>query len=145
MSTSNSLSTAELQLFLAEGVVPLRLACLDREGCPHVVSLWYIWQDEAIWLATRPNAWVVERLRADPRCGFEIAGDALPYRGIRGKGRAELIPERGEAVLGSLVDRYLGGRDGRFARWLLERSQDEMAIRIVPTRTTTWDYARRMS
>ncbi len=145
MTTSNSLSTAERERFLTEGVVPLRLACLDREGCPHVVSLWYIWQDEAIWLATRPNAWVVERLHADPRCGFEIAGDSPPYRGIRGKGRAELIPERGEAVLGLLVDRYLGGRDGRFARWLLERGRDEMAIRIVPTRTSTWDYARRMS
>jgi nitroimidazol reductase NimA-like FMN-containing flavoprotein (pyridoxamine 5'-phosphate oxidase superfamily) len=145
MATSNPLSSPEIDRFLAETVVPLRLACLDREGSPHVLSLWYLWQDDAIWLATRPDAWVVERLRADPRCGFEIAGDAPPYRGLRGKGRAELVPERGEAMLGALVDRYLGGRESRFARWLLERGRDEMAIRIVPTRTTTWDYSRRMS
>lgn len=145
MSTSNALQSAELTRFLAETAVPLRLACLDRAGGPHVLSLWYLWQDDALWLATRPDAWVVERLRADPRCGFEIAGDAPPYRGIRGKGRAELLPERGEAVLGALVDRYLGGRDGRFARWLLARARDEIAIRIVPTRTSTWDYSRRMT
>jgi len=145
MATSNPLSSPEIDRFLAETVVPLRLACLDREGSPHVLSLWYLWQDDAIWLATRPDAWVVERLRADPRCGFEIAGDAPPYRGLCGKGRAELVPERGEAMLGALVDRYLGGRESRFARWLLERGRDEMAIRIVPTRTTTWDYSRRMS
>jgi nitroimidazol reductase NimA-like FMN-containing flavoprotein (pyridoxamine 5'-phosphate oxidase superfamily) len=145
MATSTLLSSPEIDRFLAETVVPLRLACLDREGGPHVLSLWYLWQDDAIWLATRPDAWVVERLRADPRCGFEIAGDAPPYRGLRGKGRAELLPERGEAMLGALIDRYLGGRQSRFARWLLERGRDEMAIRIVPNRTSTWDYSRRMS
>jgi hypothetical protein len=48
-------------------------------------------------------------------------------------------------MLGALIDRYLGGRQSRFARWLLERGRDEMAIRIVPTRTSTWDYSRRMS
>lgn len=140
----NESPSAELERFLAKTVVPLRLACLDRDGSPHVLSLWYLFEDGAFWCATSPKAWVVERLRADPRCGFEIAGDHPPYRGIRGKGRAELDPNRGEAVLGALVDRYLGGRDSRFARWLIDRSQDEMAIRIVPSRTSTWDYTRRM-
>jgi len=144
MPPSTILAASELEPFLLETTVPLRLACLDRDGCPRVLSLWYLWRDDALWCATRPEAWVVERLRADPRCGFEIAGDAPPYRGVRGKGRAELLPERGEALLGELVDRYLGGRDGRFARWLLARSAGEMAIRIVPTRTSSWDYSRRM-
>jgi nitroimidazol reductase NimA-like FMN-containing flavoprotein (pyridoxamine 5'-phosphate oxidase superfamily) len=144
MPPSTVFSQPELDRFLVETAVPLRLACLDRDGSPHVLSLWYLWRDAALWCATRPDAWVVERLRADPRCGFEIAGDAPPYRGVRGTGRAELLPEQGEALLGELVDRYLGGRDGRFARWLLARSAGEMAIRIVPTRTSTWDYSRRM-
>lgn len=140
----NESPSTELEQSLAQSLVPLRLACLDRDGSPHVLSLWYLWDEGGIWCATAPNAWVVERLRADPRCGFEIAGDLPPYRGIRGTGRAELIPDRGEAVLGTLVDRYLGGREGKFARWLLERSRDEMAIRITPARTSTWDYTRRM-
>ena len=140
----NDFPSSDLERSLVQAVVPLRLACLDRDGSPHVLSLWYLFEDGAFWCATSPDAWVVERLRADPRCGFEIAGDLPPYRGIRGKGRAELNPDRGEAVLGALVDRYLGGRGSRFARWLLDRSQDEMAIRIVPSRITSWDYTRRM-
>ena len=145
MQSRETLSNVQLDGFARETVVPLRLACLDRDGCPHVLSLWYLWQADALWCATAPNAWVVERLRADPRCGFEIAGDAPPYRGVRGKGLAELIPSQGEAILLALVDRYLGRRDTRFARWLLDRSEDEMAIRIVPARTSTWDYSRRMT
>ncbi len=134
----------EIEKLLREIVVPVRLACLDREGSPHVLSLWYLWQEGALWCATAPDAWVVGRLRADPRCGFEVAGDAPPYRGVRGKGLAELIPSQGESILLALVDRYLGRRDTSFARWLIDRGKDEMAIRIVPARTSTWDYSRRM-
>ncbi len=131
--------------FLSASRVPLRLGILDEDGGPRVLSLWYLWQDGALWCATSPKAWVVERLRADPRCGFEVAGDAPPYRGVRGRGRAVLDPARGEAILGALVDRYLGTRETRFARWLLARSAGEMAIRIVPEKLSQWDYSRRMT
>lgn len=145
MQTQGASLDDEFEHFLVETVVPLRLACLDREGSPHVLSLWYVWREGALWCATAKSAWVVERLEADPRCGFEIAGDTPPYRGVRGKGRAERIDDRGPAILGLLVDRYLGGRDTRFARWLLDRSEAETAIRIVPARISTWDYSRRMT
>jgi nitroimidazol reductase NimA-like FMN-containing flavoprotein (pyridoxamine 5'-phosphate oxidase superfamily) len=137
-------SNDEIDEFLREAVIPMRLACLDREGHPRVLSLWYLWRDGALWCATSPRAWVVEQLRHDPRCGFEIAGETQPYRGVRGKAMAELFPERGTAVLAELVDRYLGRRDTRFARWLLERGDDEMAIRIVPSAFSSWDYSGRM-
>ena len=144
MPPSTALAQPELDRFLADTIVPLRLACLDRDGSPHVLSLWYLWRDGAIWCATRPDAWVVSRLRADPRGRLGVAGGGPPFRGLRGQGRAGLLPEQGEALLGELVDRYLGGRDGRFAGWLLARSAGEMAIRILPARTSRWDYSRRM-
>lgn len=144
MSSRPEYGASALDVFLHEARVPLRLAFLDGDGAPRVLSLWYLWQEGALWCATSPKAWVVERLRTDPRCGFEVAGDAPPYRGVRGRGRAELDANRGEATLGVLVDRYLGSRETRFARWLLARSADEMAIRIVPEKTTHWDYSRRM-
>ncbi|MBY0399588.1 pyridoxamine 5'-phosphate oxidase family protein [Myxococcota bacterium] len=145
MPSTNDQTKIELDVFSNEARVPLRLGVLDADGGPRVLSLWYLWEDGALWCATSPRAWVVERLRADPRCGFELAGDAPPYRGIRGRARAALVPARGEAVLGALVDRYLGTCDTPFARWLLARGTDEMAIRIVPEKISRWDYSRRMT
>ena len=83
-------------------------------------------------------------LRADARCGFEVAGDVPPYRGVRGYGRARLVPERGEAVLRALVLRYLGSDEGSLARWLLSRAAREVAVRIEPQRFLSWDYSERM-
>jgi hypothetical protein len=43
------------------------------------------------------------------------------------------------------VDRYLGTRHSSFARWLLARAEQEVAIRIAPERVSTWDFAGRMA
>jgi nitroimidazol reductase NimA-like FMN-containing flavoprotein (pyridoxamine 5'-phosphate oxidase superfamily) len=109
-----------------------------------VLSLWYVWLDGALWCATGPRARILKLLRREPRCGFEVAGDAPPYRGVRGQGRAQLHPERGAETLAMLVDRYLGTRDSEFARWLLARGASEVAIRVEPDHFSSWDFTERM-
>ena len=68
----------------------------------------------------------------------------MPYRGVRGQGRAELSRADGPAVLLRLIDRYLHSRDSTFARWLISRQQDEVAVRIEPDWLTAWDFSGRM-
>lgn len=145
MGSQSGLSNDQVDGYLREAVIPLRLACLDAGGAPLVLSLWFLWREGAFWCATASHARVVGHLRRSPRCGFEVARDAPPYRGIRGQAHATLVPESGGEILEALVDRYLGTRDSRFARWLLARREDEVAIRIVPTHRSTWDFTRRMS
>jgi nitroimidazol reductase NimA-like FMN-containing flavoprotein (pyridoxamine 5'-phosphate oxidase superfamily) len=136
---------ARVEAHLTETVVPLRLACAAASGHPQVLSLWYLWRDGALWCATSPQARVVGWLAREPRCGFEVAPDAPPYRGVRGHGRAALEPARGVEILEALVDRYLGTRETPFARWLLARAAEgETAIRIEPEALTSWDFTRRM-
>lgn len=138
------LTPAQIESHLESARIPLRLACADSSGHPLVLSLWYVWFEEALWCATSPRARVVHRLRREPRCGFEVAGDIPPYRGVRGRGRADLIPERGAEILSALVDRYLGTTDSKFARWLLARGPLEVAIRIEPEQLSSWDFTERM-
>jgi nitroimidazol reductase NimA-like FMN-containing flavoprotein (pyridoxamine 5'-phosphate oxidase superfamily) len=138
-------SEAEVDAHLERTLVPLRLGCASREGGPLVASLWYVYEDGALWCATRGSARVAQLLWEDPRCAFEVAADAPPYRGVRGQGRADLLPERGEAVLRRLIRRYLGSEDVPLARRLLRRPEAEVALRIVPRRLVSWDYGARMS
>jgi hypothetical protein len=80
-----------------------------------------------------------------PLCAFDLSTNDMPYRGLRGRGNARCLPERGVAVLERLIDRYLPNRHTPLAAWLLSRSADEVAIEITPTWQTTWDYSARMS
>lgn len=137
-------SVAETEAFLAGAVIPVRLAAIGMHGIPLVVSLWYLYEDGCLWCATQRDARVARLLAADPRCGFEVAPEAPPYHGVRGQGRAGLRREGAQALLGRLIDRYLGDRDTPIARWLLDRAVNEIAIRIEPSWIAVWDYRARM-
>ena len=134
----------QITQFLRDCIIPVRLACLSASGAPLVCSLWYLYDDDAIWCATQQSASVIKYLEQEPRCGFEVAPEAMPYRGVRGQGTAKLSVAAGEDVLLRLIDRYLGDRDTAFAAWLLKRSASEIAVKIEPDWMTAWDFGRRM-
>ena len=130
--------------FLAESCIPLRLAVSDSSGCPRVISLWFLADADALWCATQATAQVVRFLGEEPRCGFEVAGDTPPYRGVRGTGVASLHPKRGEEVLRRLLERYRIAPESPLATGLLAKVDREVAIRIAPAQTSSWDFSVRM-
>ena len=138
-------SAAEIVAFLERSEIPVRLGCLSSSGAPLVSSLWYLYADGAIWCATKKSAKLVTLFEKDARCAFEVAGDTFPYRGVRGQGLATLSEAEGPEILLRLIDRYLHDRESNFARWLISRQENEVAIRIAPDWITSWDFSKRMS
>lgn len=122
----------------------MRLAVLTPEGYPAIASLWYIWHQDALWCVTHRDAWLVKRLQADPRIGFEIAVNEMPYKGVRGQANATLLPELGPEILELALTRYLGG-GSRLGAWLRSRATEEVAIRLDVKQFSTWDYSERMA
>ena len=129
---------------LQESVIPLRLAT-SGQRFPLVQSLWFVYADAALWCATQADSLVARRVTAHPRVGFEIASDDPPYRGVRGHGRATVLPEPAAEVLGMLIERYLGDPTLPLARWLQARVDSEVAIRIDHLVMTSWDFTSRMT
>lgn len=137
-------SIERIHAHLADTVVPLRLACMAGSGHPRVLSLWFEWREGALWCATSSRSRLARWIAAEPRCGFEVVPDLPPYRGVRGGATATLDTARGGEVLERLIDRYVGSRDTRLARWLLARSAEEIAIRIEPVSFASLDFSARM-
>lgn len=135
---------SEITDYLASTVIPIRLASVGTKG-PLVQSLWFAFDDEALWCCTQQDSVLAQRLARDPRVGFEIAGDMPPYRGVRGRGIAELTPKAAPRLLPQLIERYLGQTEPALATWLLSRLSTETALRITQLRLTSWDYAPRMA
>ena len=137
-------STNTIEQYLRDTVVPIRLASMEPGGCPVVLSLWYLYEEGAIWCATQRTARVVKRLEREPRCGFEIAADRIPYRGIRGRAEATIDLGSGATILTRLIKRYLGGTESQLATRLLARAENEVALRLDALRVSTWDFTERM-
>lgn len=136
---------AEISSFAEGALIPMRLAVHDSSGSPWVLSLWFLHEEGHFWCATNRHAKLVSYLQAQPRCGFEIAGDQLPYRGIRGKGVASLVPERGGEILTLLLKRYAIDPKSTLAKSLLAKVDQEVAICITPSRISSWDFTSRMA
>jgi hypothetical protein len=134
----------EIERFLQQTRVPLRLACNGAFGHPVIASLWFLPLYDTLWCATQRTAAVVSRLRKDRRCAFEVARETPLYRGVRGQALAELRDERGEEILRLLIDRYLEDPTSQLARWLLSRVRHETAIAIEALTLVSWDYRERM-
>lgn len=141
---SSAWSLPEIENFLEISAIPVRLACLTSRREPIILSLWYLYEDGVLWCATQKTAKIAKYLQGNPVCGFEISTETFPYKGIRGQGEAVLSEERGPDILLRLIDRYLGQRDSDFARWLIARSSNEVAIGIRPRWLTSWDFSSRM-
>jgi hypothetical protein len=136
-------SDNEMRAYLEQAIIPIRLAVQNKRG-PLALSLWFIPIEGKLWCATSGSARLIDYLRAEPRCGFEVAADQPPYRGVRGQGVAHLHPQEGASILLRLLDRYGIAPGSALARNLLSRSDQELAIAIEPVTMTSWDFTVRM-
>ena len=122
----------------------MRLAANTGSGFPVILSLWFLPDEDQLLAAVHRDAKIAKRLRADPRCAFEIAPNEPPYCGVRGQANAHLESDGASALLERLLDRYLGSTDSNLGRFLLGRAEEELVSRLRPTWVASWDYGRRM-
>ncbi|MEY4159659.1 MAG: hypothetical protein RLZZ136_280 [Pseudomonadota bacterium] len=137
-------SGAEITTYLDKNPIPLRLAVTDSSGSPWVVSLWFLYENGVLWCATNAQAKLISYLRASPQCGFEVSGETPPYKGLRGKGRATVVPERGGQILLRLLQRYGIDLNSALAKSLMAKLDQEVAVCIRPSHISSWDFSARM-
>ncbi len=124
--------------------IPIRLAFIKPDGTPNVISLWYKQVGEKIYCATKSSAKIVSYLTDNPKCGFEIAADKPPYKGVRGTGSAIIIQDKGQEILKMVMSKYLGDKESTLSKFLEKNSSSEVAIEITPAKLFVYDYTKRM-
>ncbi len=124
--------------------IPIRISCLKPNGVPIVLSLWYVNLDGKIYCATQKTAKIISYLEKNPLCGFEIAADSLPYRGVRGEGSVKILKDKGEDILSILIEKYLGKKESNLSKFLKSKLETEVAIEINPNKVFNYDYSKRM-
>jgi hypothetical protein len=143
-SGAQKLDPTPILMSLEEQKIPIRIGCISTNGYPCVLSLWFSIMDGRIYCATKKYAKIVEYLEKNPACGFEIASDKPPYRGIRGNGICNIKPEDGKNILSLLIRKYLGQKNPKLEKFLLNNSDKEVALEIVPNQIFHYDYTSRM-
>lgn len=121
-----------------------RLATASPDGQPHVVPVWFLFEDGFIWVSAFQATRKVVDLERNPKCAIVIdieqGQEALSAVAI--EGQAELIRAPFQEVrqrAQRIYAKYLGP-EGVLARdpqeWL--DSPENLLIKITPTRVKTW-------
>jgi hypothetical protein len=145
ISSKSAWTLEAMETFLDGAVIPIRIAVLDGQF-PLICSIWFYFDasTKQFVCASHERSKLIRVLEKVDRCGFEIATNDSPYRGIRGKAVATLSRANVSTSLHRLVDRYLGSTNAGLGQWLLSRVDEEYEIRLTPTWMTAWDYGQRM-
>jgi len=146
------MSEAEVASFLREQV-KVQVASLDRDGGPHLTTLFYVMDGERIAFWTYGRSQKIRNLERDPRisCLVEDGLDYFELRGVSIRGRAELVRDHDEIVrIGSSVATAMTGASsfeelGEIGRAEVDRqAQKRIVVLVQPESVATWDHRKML-
>jgi len=142
------LSHDEIQQFLADGKIPLRLATIGGDGSPVIYPVWYHYAKDRLYLFSRKNARKMEDIVRNNTVYFSIDTETFPNKGVKGKGTAKMIsdPSEGVPVVERMLEKYLGDTKSSYRKAMIEsvRKGSAVVVEIRPHYYTVWDYAESL-
>ena len=135
----------ELEEFLSRPLF-CHLATASEAG-PRVSPLWFLWEDEAIWIiATLSNKTFPDRIEEDPRTALSIVDfdpetGRVQHVGLRGEATVEPFDgERGERLLSQYLDDDKTDWDEQF-RGLGDVADNYAFVRFAPETVVARDQS----
>lgn len=140
------MSDAEITAFL-DDCKSLHVATLDKDGAPHLTTLWFAVQDGKILFETYAVSQKVMNLRRDPRlavlCEQGTTYDQL--RGVSIKGMAQIVESGPECntLMKAIVMRNNPGLPANvLAQHVTEMTRKRIVVVVHPEKVISWDHRK---
>ena len=120
----------------------LRLATLDKNGNPHVVPVWYLFDSKKLYIGTNSKTEKAKNVKDNSKVSFcvDVGINSPDIFGVMGQGDAKLIIGKNEVsrIEKTVLLRYFKTLNNKSAQELLEET--DCIIEIVPKRYSVWEY-----
>jgi nitroimidazol reductase NimA-like FMN-containing flavoprotein (pyridoxamine 5'-phosphate oxidase superfamily) len=146
MTMAPGMDKSEVDVFLSGSKTPLRLATTNSKGEPNIHPVWYHYANDRIYLMSTKETVKVRNMNHNKTVYFSVDTDAMPNRGVKGKGTASMIKDPNKAISLSekIVAKYLGDVNSKMANSMIDevRKGSEVLVEITPQFFSTWDYTK---
>lgn len=120
----------------------LRLATIDSSGSPHIVPVWYMYENNKFYVGTNMKTRKARNIKKNPKVAFcvDVGIRSPDIVGIMGTGNAKLILKKDlvELISKRILARYFKSLKNKSAQQLLE--QTDCIIQITSRKVTDWKY-----
>jgi PPOX class probable F420-dependent enzyme len=123
-----------------------RVATVRPDGGPHVATRWFVWPDDAVWVATRVGDTTWSNATRDPRASIVVdrGRDWTELEGVRVEGVAELLPAEHpdmRVTMSAWLEKYRSALGGAGFERFAEAVPRLGFLRITPSRVDAWHHA----
>ena len=140
-----SMSPEQAAALLAAGR-KVQLATINRDGTPHLVSMFYAMHGGRIAFWTYRASQKARNLARDPRlaCLVEDGDDYFELRGVQVTGEVRTIDDlAGVTEVGRLVAARMAGQDAAVLDgYVAHAAAKRSAYLVEPHRVVSWDHRR---
>lgn len=103
MATGPDDLLAQLPARLADETI-IWLATVRPDGRPHLIAIWFVHVDDALWFATGARSVKIVNIEANPRVNVSLESG---MQSAVGEGRATVVPQPWpQDVLDAFVERF---------------------------------------
>jgi PPOX class probable F420-dependent enzyme len=134
---------------LLAGSRKIQLATINRDGTPHLVTMYYAMMDGKITFWTYRASQKARNLARDPRltCLVETGNEYFDLRGVQVQGAARLVAEPeavrdiGRHIAGGMTDLVGPGSDA-VEDYVAHSARKRVGFIVEPTRISSWDHSK---
>jgi nitroimidazol reductase NimA-like FMN-containing flavoprotein (pyridoxamine 5'-phosphate oxidase superfamily) len=123
------------------------VATVDRRGQPHVVPLWFVWPEDAVYVSTRRDGRTWANARNDRRVALsiDVGRSWVELAGVMVEGKAELLAPDDALMRGPISawhEKYRSLLAGDGFQMFADEVRELGFLRVAPERLIGWDHAR---
>src|SRR4029077_10121092 len=140
------MTESELRNFLSNSKLNLQLGTTDETGYPSIHPVWYVFENDKIYIETGGATRKARNVLRSGRVYFSIDDEKVPYKGVKGKGRAAILSGKNQSIplVEKIMVKYVGSTSHPLAKQILEDigNGSEVVVEITPFYYATWDNSR---
>ena len=140
-----AMAADEVAAFLA-GSRKLQLATINRDGTPHLVTMYYVMLDGRIAFWTYRASQKALNLARDPRvtCLVEAGEQYFDLRGVQVQGVVRTVEDPAAVLeIGRRIAVVMAGvHDGLADDYVEHTARKRLGYIVQPTRVISWDHAK---
>ncbi len=139
------LSEQQVRDFLARSKLNLQLGTIDEKGEPNIHPIWYIFENDRIYVATPKKSKKAENSLRQKLVYFSIDDESFPYKGVKGKGTVKSLEDinYNVKIAEKIITKYMGNLENDLAKWIINeiKQGNEAVLEINPKFYSAWSFA----
>ena len=138
------LSEQRVRDFLVNSKLNLQLATIDSKGEPTIHPVWYIFENEKLYLATPKKSKKAQNAVKNNLIYYSIDDENIPYKGVKGKGKVRLLEDIDSnlKIAEKIILKYMGSLENDIGKFIISQIKDgsETILEITPKYYSAWSF-----